>query len=250
MLILFLNNLYKKPIEYQLLWIYILGQIDDGNTSTIQLKKLKKQFNYNKSTFYRVLRFGLKFFNTENNGVCIELTKQSLIINVVRNRNVTIEKNIEKNNGKSLKSINEKTMKIIDEKTIKVVDKKTIEKPLKSINKKTTKSNNDLIKKIIDYLNEKTNKKFTIKNKQTLRFINGRIKDGYNENDFKKVIDIKTEKWLNTSMGDYLRPQTLFSQKMESYLNEKNNKKKPNERFQKTQSAVDKAKQVDWFNKE
>ncbi len=232
MLILFLNNLYKKPIEYQLLWIYILGQIDDGNTSNIQLKKLKKQFNYNKSTFYRVLRFGLKFFNTENNGVCIELTKQSLIINVVRNRKVNIEK--------PLKSINEKT--------IKVVDKKSIEKPLKSINEKTTKLNNDLIKKIIDYLNEKTNKKFTIKNKQTIRFINGRIKDGYNENDFKKVIDIKTEKWLNTSMEDYLRPQTLFSQKMEGYLNEKNNKKKPNERFQKTQSAVDKAKQVDWFN--
>ena len=241
MLILFLNNLYKKPIEYQLLWIYILGQIDDGNTSTIQLKKLKKQFNYNKSTFYRVLRFGLKFFNTENNGVCIELTKQSLIINVVRNRKVNIEKINEKSIEKPLKSINEKT--------IKVVDKKTIEKPLKVINEKTTKSNNDLIKKTIDYLNEKTNKKFTIKNKQTLRFINARIKDGYNENDFKKVIDIKTEKWLNTSMEDYLRPQTLFSQKMEGYLNEKTNKKKINERFQKTQSAVDKAKQVDWFSK-
>lgn len=241
MLILFLNNLYKKPIEYQLLWIYILGQIDDGNTSTIQLKKLKKQFNYNKSTFYRVLRFGLKFFNTENNGVCIELTKQSLIINVVRNRKVNIEKINEK--------IIEKPLKLINEKTIKVVDKKTIEKPLKSINDKTTKSNNDLIKKIIDYLNEKTNKKFTIKNKQTLRFINARIKDGYNEIDFKKVIDIKTEKWLNTSMEDYLRPQTLFSQKMEGYLNEKTNKKKPNERFQKTQSAVDKAKQLDWFSK-
>ena len=241
MLILFLNNLYKKPIEYQLLWIYILGQIDDGNTSTIQLKKLKKQFNYNKSTFYRVLRFGLKFFNTENNGVCIELTKQSLIINVVRNRKVNIEKINEKSIEKPLKSINEKT--------IKVVDKKTIEKPLKSINDKTTKSNNDLIKKIIDYLNEKTNKTFTIKNKQTLRFINARIKDGYNEIDFKKVIDIKAEKWLNTSMEDYLRPQTLFSQKMEGYLNEKTNKKKPNERFQKTQSAVDKAKQLDWFSK-
>jgi uncharacterized phage protein (TIGR02220 family) len=241
MLILFLNNLYKKPIEYQLLWIYILGQIDDGNTSTIQLKKLKKQFNYNKSTFYRVLRFGLKFFNTENNGVCIELTKQSLIINVVRNRKVNIEKINEKSIEKPLKSINEKT--------IKVVDKKTIEKPLKSINDKTTKSNNDLIKKIIDYLNEKTNKKFTIKNKQTLRFINARIKDGYNEIDFKKVIDIKADKWLNTSMEDYLRPQTLFSQKMEGYLNEKTNKKKPNERFQKTQSAVDKAKQLDWFSK-
>ena len=206
MLILFLNNLYKKPIEYQLLWIYILGQIDDGNTSTIQLKKLKKQFNYNKSTFYRILRFGLEFFNNDSNGISIELTKQNIIIKVIRNKKV-----------------------------------KTIKEPLKN--------NIDLIKKVIDYLNEKTSKRFTIKNKQTIRFINGRIKDGYNENDFKKVIDIKTEKWLNTSMEDFLRPQTLFSQKMESYLNEKNNKKKTNERFQKTQSAVDKAKQVDWFSK-
>lgn len=207
MLILFLNNLYKKPIEYQLLWIYILGQIDDGNTSTIQLKKLKKQFNYNKSTFYRILRFGLEYFNNDSNGISIELTKQNIIIKVIRNKKV-----------------------------------KTIKEPLKN--------NIDLIKKVIDYLNEKTSKRFTIKNKQTIRFINGRIKDGYNENDFKKVIDIKTEKWLNTSMEDYLRPQTLFSQKMEGYLNEKNNKKKPNERFQKTQSAVDKAKQVDWFSKD
>ena len=183
MLILFLNNLYKKPIEYQLLWIYILGQIDDGNTSTIQLKKLKKKYNYNKSTFYRILRFGLEYFNNNSNGICIELNKQNITIKVVRNNK-----------------------------------KKTTTEP--------------------------------IKNKQTIRFINGRIKDGYNENDFKKVIDIKTEKWLNTSMEDYLRPQTLFSQKMESYLNEKNNKKKTNERFQKTQSAVDKAKQVDWFSKE
>ena len=205
MLILFLNNLYKKPIEYQLLWIYILGQIDDGNTSTIQLKKLKKQFNYNKSTFYRILRFGLEFFNNDSNGISIELTKQNIIIKVIRNKKV-----------------------------------KTIKEPLKN--------NIDLIKNVIDYLNEKTSKRFTIKNKQTIRFINGRIKDGYNENDFKKVIDNKTEKWFNTSMEAYTRPQTLLSQEMEEYLNDQTNKKKPNERFHKTQSAVDKAKQVDWFN--
>ena len=124
MLILFLNNLYKKPIEYQLLWIYILGQIDDGSTSTIQLKKLKKQFNYNKSTFYRILRFGLEFFNNNSNGISIELTKQNIIIKVIRNKKV-----------------------------------KTIKEPLKN--------NIDLIKNVIDYLNEKTSKRFTIKtNKQ------------------------------------------------------------------------------------
>jgi len=211
MLIKFLNHLYKKPIEYQLIWVYILGQIDDGNISVIKLKKLKTKFNYNKHTFYRILRFGLDFFNTENNGVYIELTNSNLIIKVVRNKKV----NNKENNDK-----------------------------------KQLKSNNDLIKIVIDYLNEKASKKFTLKNKQTIAFINARVKDGYAEKDFKKVIDIKTLKWLNTDMADYLRPQTLFSPKMESYLNEKNNKKKSNERFTKTQSAVDKAKQIDWFNKE
>lgn len=215
MLIKFLNHLYKKPIEYQLIWVYILGQIDDGNISVIKLKKLKTKFNYNKHTFYRILRFGLDFFNTENNGVYIELTNSNLIIKVVRNKKVNNKKNNKENNEK-----------------------------------KQLKSNNDLIKIVIDYLNEKASKKFTLKNKQTIAFINARVKDGYAEKDFKKVIDIKTLKWLNTDMADYLRPQTLFSPKMESYLNEKNNKKKSNERFTKTQSAVDKAKQIDWFNKE
>ena len=206
MLILFLNNLYKKPIEYQLLWIYILGQINDGETSIIKIKYLKNKFKYNKTKFYRVLRFGLEFFNNNSNGVCIELNQQNLIINIVRNKQST----------------------------------KTTPLP--------KKNNKELIENVINYLNEKTNKRFTAKNKQTIRFINARIKDGYNENDFRKVIEIKSAKWLNSSMEDYLRPQTLFSGKMESYLNEKNNKKKTNERFTKTQSAVDKAKQLDWFS--
>ncbi len=205
MLIVFLNNLYKKPIEYQLFWIFVLGQINDGQVVQIELKQLKKRFNYNKSTFYRILRFGLDFFNSDSNGVSIELIQQNLIIQVVRNK----------------KAVN---------------------------NKKQSKSNIELHKQVIEYLNDKTNKKFTIKNKQTIRFINARLKEGFNIDDFKKVIDVKSEKWLNSSMEDYLRPQTLFSAKMEGYLNEKNNKKKPNERFQKTQSAVDKAKQVDWFS--
>lgn len=205
MLIVFLNNLYKKPTEYQLFWIYILGQINDGQIVQIELKRLKKRFNFNKSTFYRILRFGLDFFNNDSNGVFIELNNQKLIVKVIRNK-----------------------------KTIKVEN--------------TLKTNTELHKEVIKYLNEKTNKKFTTKNKQTIRFINARIKEGYNVDHFKKVIDIKSAKWLNSSMEDYLRPQTLFSTKMESYLNEKTNNKKPNERFEKTQSAVDKAKQVDWFS--
>lgn len=39
--------------------------------------------------------------------------------------------------------------------------------------------------------------------------------------DFEKVIDTKTAQWLNDPiMNKFLRPETLFGPKFESYLNE------------------------------
>jgi uncharacterized phage protein (TIGR02220 family) len=74
---------------------------------------------------------------------------------------------------------------------------------------------------IINYLNQKTGKKFKSNSEKTLRFISARLNDGYSLDDFKKVIDIKCSKWLNDSkMIEYLRPETLFGTKFESYLNE------------------------------
>ena len=41
--------------------------------------------------------------------------------------------------------------------------------------------------------------------------------------DFKKVIDNKINDWKNNNdMQKYLRPETLFGNKFESYLNQKN----------------------------
>ena len=38
--------------------------------------------------------------------------------------------------------------------------------------------------------------------------------------DFKSVIDKKSKEWLGTNMERYLRPDTLFGTKFESYLNQ------------------------------
>lgn len=208
MLINFLQNLYKKPVEYQLVWLYILGHIQDGKTIRLKLKKLNKEFNYPKSKFYRILRFGLSYFDNNSIGVFIEQKYGSLYIEVIR----------KKNNAEEEKK-----------------DKANI---------------NESISQIINYLNEKTNKSFSLKGKQTIRYINARLKEGFTINDFKKVIDIKVEKWLNTDMEDYLRPVTLFSTKFESYVNEKPTKKQRNDRFAKTQSAISEAEQQDWVYKE
>lgn len=74
---------------------------------------------------------------------------------------------------------------------------------------------------IIFYLNKKTQKSFTI-SKETKQYIKARWNSGFRLDDFKKVIDNKCAKWLtDEKMVDYLRPQTLFGTKFESYLNEK-----------------------------
>lgn len=74
--------------------------------------------------------------------------------------------------------------------------------------------------KIIDYLNEKTNKRYKVTQKWK-DLIKARWNEGQREEDFKKVIDVKTQQWIESSeMNKYLRPQTLFGNKFDEYLNE------------------------------
>jgi uncharacterized phage protein (TIGR02220 family) len=80
---------------------------------------------------------------------------------------------------------------------------------------------------VIDYLNNKANKNFRPTTKKTQSLINARIKEGFSLDDFKRVIDIKCSQWLGTEMEKYLRPETLFGTKFESYLNEKPKVDKP-----------------------
>jgi len=83
----------------------------------------------------------------------------------------------------------------------------------------TTMLNN--IKDIVGYLNLKTNKKYQANSKKTISVINARMNDGFTVEDFKKVIDVKTEQWLGDAKNDlYLRPETLFGTKFEGYLNQ------------------------------
>lgn len=78
-----------------------------------------------------------------------------------------------------------------------------------------------LINAIITYLNQVTGKNFRSDSKIAVKAISGRLKEGNTYEDFKYVIDIKSSKWMNTDMEDYLRPETLFSNKFQSYLNER-----------------------------
>lgn len=77
-------------------------------------------------------------------------------------------------------------------------------------------------KEITDYLNKKAETNYRHTGKKTQTLIKTRYSEGFNLDDFKKVIDIKVNEWLNDkSMNKYLRPETLFGTKFESYLNQK-----------------------------
>ena len=103
-----------------------------------------------------------------------------------------------------------------------------------SKSKSKSKSNKDILsgsdepdpvpyKEIIDYLNQKANTKYRSSGAKTKSLIKARTNDGFDLDDFKKVIDTKTNQWLNDpKMKKFLRPETLFGTKFEGYLNELN----------------------------
>jgi len=94
----------------------------------------------------------------------------------------------------------------------------------KSNNSRADEKNDELIDQVVNYLNEKTGKDFKATTKQTVSLIKARARDGSSFDDFKKVIDTKTNQWLsNPDMNRYLRPQTLFGNKFEAYREEYSN---------------------------
>ena len=100
------------------------------------------------------------------------------------------------------------------------------------LTKQLTTENKDIVEQsstapipyeeIVQYLNQKTGKNFKSTSKATQRHIKARFTDGFVLDDFKQVIDNKCGDWLrDRKMKEYLRPETLFGTKFESYLNSK-----------------------------
>ena len=84
---------------------------------------------------------------------------------------------------------------------------------------------NNIYSSVIDYLNEKTERtgkeKYSSTSTKTQKLIKARLREKYELEDFKTVIDKKCKEWIGTDMEKYLRPETLFGNKFESYLKQK-----------------------------
>jgi len=77
----------------------------------------------------------------------------------------------------------------------------------------------DYIVELIKYLNEKAGRSFSDKTAATRKHLRARLAEGYTPEQIKAVIDDRVMRWgADTHMAEYLRPNTLFAGKFESYL--------------------------------
>lgn len=78
----------------------------------------------------------------------------------------------------------------------------------------------DAIKEIVDHLNARLGTHYRPTTQATRKLLKARLKEGFTVDEIKTVIDRKADEWLgNSRMVGYLRPETLFGNKFESYLN-------------------------------
>lgn len=97
----------------------------------------------------------------------------------------------------------------------------------------------DTIKEIVDYLNARLGTHYRATTQGTRKLLKARLKEGFTVEEIKTVIDKKCADWLNNpKMAEYLRPETLFGAKFESYLNAKS-------RPQTTQNNTTRCQNID-----
>ena len=84
---------------------------------------------------------------------------------------------------------------------------------------KESPQESDFTAAVVDYLNEKAGTHYRAGVAKTQALIKARANEGFTEADFRTVIDKKCADWIGTEYEQYLRPQTLFGTKFESYLN-------------------------------
>lgn len=95
----------------------------------------------------------------------------------------------------------------------------------------------EISKKVIEHLNKIAGTNFRYTSKLNRSKINARLNEGYKLDDFIDVINKKHKEWQGTEFERYLCPETLFGNKFEKYLNQKEIVKKE-------------VSTPEWFNKE
>lgn len=107
---------------------------------------------------------------------------------------------------------------------VKETEKKQIRNTSATLYNKKKKKDINIYTRIVENLNSVAHTNYRASTKKTQSLIDTRVKEGFNESDFMKVIEVKANEWIGTEFERFLRPETLFGNKFEGYLNQANKK--------------------------
>lgn len=110
----------------------------------------------------------------------------------------------------------------MDKRCIPATDKVTSDGEIAQIEETTSQI--ESIKEIVSYLNMRIGTRYRYQAQTTQKHIRARLNEHFTVDDFKTVIDKKYAEWNGTNMSKFLRPETLFGTKFESYLNQSQEK--------------------------
>jgi uncharacterized phage protein (TIGR02220 family) len=199
----FINDLRKMGSIYYKIWLPLILQFHKEETIKI---KLNVPLDIPKSTYYRVINYGVTVFPNHVKFYSLSKNYSELILSINDER--YIEYISKKDDSK--KPITEP-----------IQAEPIVDKP-KAPRKKATETSypNEVYEDIVNFLNEATGKNYKTNSVINRKFITQRLNDGFTIEDFKQVIAVKSTNWLGGKMEQFLRPETLFSNKFEAYLNE------------------------------
>lgn len=201
----------------------LLKQKDKQNDNNIKnfALKLAKQMPYDISTIERSLEELIeeKVLILENDTLYQKRMKKDGILSDIRAE--AGKKGADRKNAKDFAKANDEAKELAN-------DEANSENEYEYEDEIDTEiiTDKEIIKGIIDYLNIKTNSHYKYSTEKTRKLIKTRLNDNFTIDDFKTVIDKKTDEWLGTDFEKFLRPETLFGNKFEGYLNQKTTPKK------------------------
>lgn len=195
--------LYGQSDKYIRVWLYLFNEVAKGN-NRFTSKSIIDECKVTRHGLYDILNRGIDLLN-----------KHQIIINIYRGRATDNQFELKFDISSSINQIPAVT-------ELEDINQSQNKQP--QINKKIKKeikSEHQLaINIIITYLNDVTNKSYRTDTQSTIQLITNKLNNGFTIEQFKYVIDIKASHWLNTDMDKFLRPETLFGNKFEGYLNE------------------------------
>jgi uncharacterized phage protein (TIGR02220 family) len=222
----FINDLKKMGSIYYKIWLPIILQFHKEETIII---KLNVPLDIPKTTYYRIINYGVSVFPNYVKMYSLSKNYKELVLSM---KEVRYDKNILKNDN-----FKESKIETIHAEPIQL---EPILEKLKASRKKATETSypNEVYEDIVNFLNQATGKNYKTNSVINRKFITQRLNDGFTIDDFMQVISVKSTNWLGSKMEQFLRPETLFSNKFEAYLNENVVSNTPNSNLKNTYDQI------------